>query len=211
MKIMFVINNMGIGGAQRVVSVLAREMSSQGHSVSIVMTENCTNYAYDVDKRISCIRLIDTIKLTKATLVFLRIKYGMMIRLLPKKREYYKTLKYYNIKSRLLCKLIKQDRPDVVYSFLTSSNIPSCMIASCVDVPIIIAERNYPGGDKISDAMQYLRKKFYKLADLCVFAGSCGLDDHVQVCAHVWQYHCIQGLYHQGWDLGFPLGGSEAL
>ena len=169
MKIMFVINNMDIGGAQRVVSVLAREMVSQGHSVSIVMTEKNFGFAYELDSRIVCIDASNKLKLPKFQLFWLRVKYGIKAALCPVKRGYNQCRKYYDIKAHTIKKLTKQMKPDIIYSFLLEANIPICMASDSISVPCVIAERNYPDRENISESLVMLRKQLYKRADLCVF------------------------------------------
>ena len=55
MKIAFFIDNMSMGGAQRVVSVLSSHFAKKGHAVTIVVRQDTFRIAYSLDPSVKVI------------------------------------------------------------------------------------------------------------------------------------------------------------
>ena len=68
-----------------------------------------------------------------------------------------------------LRKLYRQQKPDVVVSFITRTNICAILAGIGVDVPVIVSERNNPMVDPASRSTRKLRNLVYPLADGFVF------------------------------------------
>lgn len=138
---MFVIGVLSNGGAERVISILAKEMSNKGHEVSIV-TVFGDNNNYVTDKRI--------------TLYPIKQKYkNKMLRAMEIVR-----------KTR---QLIKQQNPDLIISFDATINIYTILACTFLPNKLIVSERNdpyqYPGNKGIRRVRDFL----YRFCDGFVF------------------------------------------
>ena len=118
MKIAFVVPGMGMGGAERVISILSKGLADKGHSVSIGMfhvTPQTSAYALDervaLDNITSC--RFSTPKQIKATL-------------------------------RNLETYLKKVSPDVVISFTNIVCAQVSIVCKKMGIPIIFSERNDP-------------------------------------------------------------------
>lgn len=142
MKIMFYTSSLGKGGAERVISVLANELI-KNHEITIVVN-TLKNIAYKTDEKIKLIEL---------------------------DRKHIKSNIIRNInRISVTEQIIKQEKPDIIISFLP---IPSYRILSLKskikDIPIIISDRNDPKQEYKSFIDKFLMKKLYKRADGFVF------------------------------------------
>lgn len=139
-NIMFVMNQMTSGGAERVVSILANGMSERGNRVSLVITFN-SEIHYEINNKIEIIKFNINKELSQVSRNIKEIK--------------------------SLIKLLKEKRPDVIISFIRNVN---CIIAAnIVGIPVIISERNNPKYDPKSKIWRVLRKIIYPYADGIVF------------------------------------------
>lgn len=139
-KIMFVMNQMTSGGAERVVSILANNMSDHNYNVSLVITFESDIHYFINDK-------VDIIKfdINKNS-----SQIGRNI-----------------IEIKKLISTFNEEKPDVIISFIRNVN---CIIAAKIArVPIIISERNNPKYDPKSKVWRLARKLIYPLADGIVF------------------------------------------
>ena len=142
MKMMINIIGLGKGGAERVVSVLANKLINKYDIDILVNTEN--NIAYKINPKVKIISLDEKrIKLT-----FIR-----------------------NLK-RIVnsSKIIKEEKPDIIISFLP---VPSYRVLflkrNIGNIPIIIADRNDPKREYKSFINKIAMKILYKKADGFVF------------------------------------------
>ena len=139
-NIMFVMNQMTSGGAERVVSILANSMSERGNRVSLVITFN-SEIHYEINNKIEIIKFNINKELSQVSRNIKEIK--------------------------SLIKLLKEKRPDVIISFIRNVN---CIVAAkIVGIPVIISERNNPKYDPKSKVWRVLRKIIYPYADGIVF------------------------------------------
>jgi glycosyltransferase involved in cell wall biosynthesis len=120
--IAIVISGLGAGGAEIVVSQVARHWIAQGHRVSIL--------AFD----------------TPEDPIFHPMPEGAEIHrlgLIPAQRRFGA---YVSISRKLirLRRVIALDRPDVVVSFLTKNNLLAMVATSGKSIPVICSERNNP-------------------------------------------------------------------
>lgn len=115
MKICFMVSAMNSGGAERVVSILANNMS-KNHDVTILMISvSKKDTFYQLDKNVALVPLLKT----------------------NKKPNYFK-------KARLIRKFISSLNPDVVISFLPHVCIYSYFAIRNLKIPLILSERNDP-------------------------------------------------------------------
>lgn len=144
MKILFFMYSLGSGGAERVMSVLASELSNSGHEVHIALTANETVY-YSLAERVQLHFLGETMKN--------RMPFAM---------RFIKRLK----KMRALTKRLA---PDVVISFTSVLNTEVCFALAGIDIPIIVSERNDPAIDPASKVKKFLRQVAYLKPSYFVF------------------------------------------
>ncbi len=140
-KIVFVIGSLGIGGAERVISILANYFSKNGFDVSIILfyQHNRIDYFLEKEVRVMSVEASGN-KLSR-------------------------------IKSRItsLRKIIISIKPDVVISFLTEINIYTIIATEKLHIPTIISERNDPRNDPKQKVLRILRWLTYKRSSGIVF------------------------------------------
>lgn len=152
-KIFFLIPRMGGGGAERVIANLANKFVADGHEVTIY-TPTDTNSFYKLDTRVnfdSAYLRISKMKGARQVLMFINgIKFNFIYR-----------------------KKIKESKPDVVISFLTTTNLIALMNKH-KDYKLIISERYDPYAYNF--VRQKIIKKAYPKADFLVCQGKIVAD-----------------------------------
>lgn len=139
-KIMFVMNQMTSGGAERVVSILANKMSQQMDKISLVITFE-SEIHYSLNSEIDVIKFNINTNSSQISRNLLEIK--------------------------KLINTFKENKPDIIISFIRNVN---CIIAArIVGIPVIISERNNPKYDPKSKFWRITRKIVYPYADGVVF------------------------------------------
>lgn len=140
MKILFVCDTLGSGGAERVITTLSNEFSQREHTIFIVMLSKLsTEPFYDLNKNINLIYLDKDSK---------------------HKTSFFK-------KSRILKKCILGIQPDIVISFLSYVCIYTWWALRKTNIPYIVSERNDPNNR--SALKQKLLSKSFQKASGCVF------------------------------------------
>lgn len=142
-KILFHINSLGKGGAERVVSVLAEYFAHDGYEV-VLTTQWKAQEEYELDptvRRISVGLNADEEKRSRISKIFLRI------------RKYRK--------------IIERENPDIVISFCAKANFRSAYALTFLPTPLLVSVRNDPHIDYAPYviATKYMEKK----AAGCVF------------------------------------------
>lgn len=145
MKVLFLIQGLRSGGAERVASVLCNAMTERGIDVTLGLTEQTDNIAYDINERIE---LLD-----------LSCHTGSAI-------------KNRLLSIRKLRSLYKERKPDLVISFITRTNLCAILAGLGMGVPVIVSERNDPAVDPRSRSTRFLRSLLYPLASGLVFQTS---------------------------------------
>lgn len=138
-KILFVISLLKYGGAQKIISFLANNLSSRGYEVVLY------TYAGDI----------------------INYKLQNEVKVISEKKTYKnpilnKFMPIYKTKN-----VIKQVNPDIVISFLTNSNFLSILGTMFSKIPVIISERSDPYYEK-GILLSFMRW-FYRFADGAVF------------------------------------------
>ena len=152
-KIVFLVSSMHGGGAERVASLLCNFWSRSGHDVILVPTYSGRgSCAYPIDKNVKLEFLSDRMGSTKKSII--------------------------NKVRRLsgIRRLIKEEKPEVVVSFLTDVNIAAVIATIGLAVRVIISERSFPPKCPISLHIRWLRKFFYTYADYVIMQTEEGLD-----------------------------------
>ena len=140
MKIVFVCDTLGSGGAERVISTLTNEFIKLGHDVDVVMlSKEADKPFYELDKKVDLTYLL---KDTKKDLGFSK-------------------------KAKLLKKVIISKNPDVVISFLSYVCIYTWWALRKTKIPYVVSERNDPHSR--GRIKQLLLNKSFKKACGCVF------------------------------------------
>ncbi len=122
-KILFAVPTLSLGGAERVISILANLWSAAGRDVSIVTFEPpTTTPVYDI---------ADAVVIHKL---------GLPPVSKPRWRAVLQTFKRIGALRQLIC----AENPDVIISFLTKMNVMTTQAADGLGVPVIISERNNP-------------------------------------------------------------------
>jgi len=141
MKIVFVIDQMRTGGAERVAANLSNEFAAIGHDVCIIMLNEFEPRShYSVTGK---------------------------VKLIPVKDKYKKNNPI--VKVFLLRKRLIEQNPDVIISFLHHICVYTCFAAFRLKALFIISERNDPVMLPKSRLLRLLRIFVYKRADGCVF------------------------------------------
>jgi glycosyltransferase involved in cell wall biosynthesis len=154
LKILVFIYSLSSGGAERVTSSLINEWISKGHCVSLVTQKDQSSDFYEVNPKIN-----------RVVLDLAKESTGLSSALIN------------NFKR--LCRLraiIKTDKPDIILSMMTSSNIISIVANYALKIPIIVSERTYPPLLPVSRPWQILRKLTYPFASRVVMLTTEGLN-----------------------------------
>lgn len=123
MKILFHLNSMGRGGAERVVSILSHAFVQKGHEV-ILTTQWYSENEYETDKRVR------------------RISVGLTDNDMNRNRICKAWLRFARLR-----KCICMEKPDLVISFCNKANFRSAFAMFGMKVPLLISVRNDPQKD----------------------------------------------------------------
>lgn len=148
-KIVFVIDSMGKGGAERVMSILANHFSNQNEIYIVTLINDKVDYQLnDSIKIIKLSELVNQKQLPILKKIFLPIRF----------------MKKYNG----LKKLIKNINPDLIISFLPDSSFLS-VLANKKKCKLLISDRNDPKIEYKKALNKLFMKKLYPKADAFVF------------------------------------------
>lgn len=138
MKITFIIYSLGVGGAERAITGLANTMCDD-HEISIITLIKSTSF-YELDPKIQQFHCFNN-KITKTNFL-LSVKNGLF-------------------RVHRLISLLKSVRPEVVVSFMHTSNIYAIWATKLLQIPCIISERANHAIDKISISHKIVRNLSY--------------------------------------------------
>lgn len=143
-RIAFVLGGMGIGGAERVISILSKHYAKKGYQTDILLLLN-NKVEYSLDEST---KIIDSSGNTNSRL----------------KRVFYwiKSIREY----------VKSNKPDVVVSFVARVNILTFFALRNSKVFHVVSERNDPKRDKRGLIVKILTKLLYKKADKVIFQSA---------------------------------------
>ncbi|MCR4937097.1 MAG: glycosyltransferase [Lachnospiraceae bacterium] len=144
-KVMFHINSLEKGGAERVVTVLAGQMAAAGIDVSIA-TEWTGKKEYSLPEGVR------------------RLDAG-----LSSKQESLKRLGKIRARKDNLKKLLLKEKPDVLFAFCRNANYRAVMAADKTGIPVIVSVRNDPKVYYASVYQKLLSEKLYSKAAGIVF------------------------------------------
>ena len=155
MKITLISSSLEVGGAERVMSIIANYWAARGWQITILsFDDGSLSPFYDLDKRIEYRSL------------------GIDNRDAYKLANCGRTLN----QIRLLKKAIIVSRPDVVISFVNTTNIMTLLACWSLKVPTIVSEHVYPALGGLSKIGQFLQKWTYRRATLITVQTHSGLS-----------------------------------
>jgi glycosyltransferase involved in cell wall biosynthesis len=141
-----IISSLGVGGAERVMSLLANEWAAVGARVTIVTFSRAGHDAYHLDPRVERVGLdlevpsdsfLDAIRNNVRKLIALR-------------------------------KILRMRSPDVAISFIDKSNVLTLLSRIGLNVRVVVSERVYPPRHAIGPLWSLLRRLTYRWADALV-------------------------------------------
>ncbi len=150
MRITLVISTFDIGGAQRVLSLMANYWASQRHEVTLISLSPQSEDWFELHplvKRVPLNLLAASSHLGQAL-----VKNAM--RVLRLRGE------------------LTNSSPDVVISFMDTTNVLTLLASRGVSVPVIISERNDPYRHSMGSVWDTLRSLLYRYADALVVQTS---------------------------------------
>lgn len=143
MKILFYINAIHHGGAERVMCNLATQFSEHGHEC-VLTTSFRDDWEYSFGKEVKRVALFES-----------RLKYGFL------KRNIFYVKK--------LRKILKEEKPDVVVAFMAEPNFRAIMASVGLNNKVVISVRNDPNREYPGRLNRILAKFLFRFADGIVF------------------------------------------
>lgn len=139
----FVLQGLGAGGSEHIVSQLCNHFAGRGWTVTLLAFEDkAARPYYQHDHAVRIIPL------------------GMK----PERRGFVAAARAMRTRQRLLRKAFEVVKPDLVVSFLTRTNILSVLAARGLGLPVIVSERNNPALQKVGAIWGALRRWTYPRA-----------------------------------------------
>tara|TARA_B100000989_G_scaffold41435_1_gene26362 strand:- start:17974 stop:19098 length:1125 start_codon:yes stop_codon:yes gene_type:complete len=138
-NIVIIISALNMGGAQRVVSILANNWSKSGYKVTLIST-----FSEQIEKHFI---IYDNVKILKV-----------------KNSSFLSDIPFINLIWKLLHlrMLIKAQNPDIVISFLARVNIAAALATLGLKLPLIICERTWPPFTSLSNNLNWLYKIIFR-------------------------------------------------
>jgi len=140
-KIMFYISSLAKAGAQRVIINLTESLLKKGHQVTIVTTAKAEN-EYELPKGAK--RIISDIEEKEIT----------SNRIKNLKKRFYK-----------LRNIWKNEKPDVIVSFIGKNNFMAILTALGLKIPVVVSVRGEPMEEYYSSGLRFLAKYLFRKAD----------------------------------------------
>ena len=181
-NVLFFVDSLGGGGAERVVSVLSREFAQTGYAVSIVMLRK-VHINYRIDEKVKLVYAQDLPvstmygKLVRAGYVLYKKARQRVYKPLMKKMGFYSRVPnidetafyFYATYALLYREFMKKHKGATAFGFLIRSNIAMLMASKGTGVKTVFCERNNPVRPDMPRNIMKLRDKIYKRCDEAVF------------------------------------------
>lgn len=147
MKIVFLISSLDSGGAERVLTLMANHWAGAGHSVSIItFADTSSTPFYPLH---SSIGILPLNLLSQSTGKWDAIRHNIN--------------RIFSIR-----RTISNIAPDVVISFMDTTNVAAILSTRGLGIPTVVAERVFPGCSEFGTAWFWLRNMTYPMADAIV-------------------------------------------
>lgn len=141
MKVLGFIGAMTADGAERVMSLLVNTLAFEGHEVVLLLQSNIIEY--ELDERVKVI-VVGNNGASNPVSSFLNIYRGTR-------------------------KVFKQERPDVIVSFMSVVSMYACLCSIGLHIPVIVSERNTPSHEVRTKVHSIVRNLSYRLAKGAIF------------------------------------------
>ena len=152
-RILFVSGSLNRGGAQRVITLLANDYAQRGWGVHIIVMMN-DEIGYALDSTITIHKFVHSGNRLKNA--------GKWV--------------------KEIRQCLKDEKPDIVVSFVGRINIITMLAATGLNIPVLVSERNDPAQDRRSKPEQWLCKRFYAKADRVVFQTKYQANYYAKFC-----------------------------
>lgn len=154
MNILFLVSSMHAGGAERVAATLSAGWAQQGHRVTLVPTYTGKGQLfYELDPQVRMEWLAD------------RLGSAARTPLAP-------LVKLWRLRG-----LVKEQRPDVIVSFLTNVNVMAILATRGLQVPLIVCERTNPAfSSSATPVLQRLRRWLYPHASMVTVQAEASVE-----------------------------------
>jgi glycosyltransferase involved in cell wall biosynthesis len=149
-RIAVVISTLALGGAQRTVTLLAREWTSLGHEVEIVTLDDGRDDWFGLDEDVA-ITPLDVMQPTYGAFDAVRRNVAAL---------------------RRLRRALRSSGPDVVISFIDRTNVLCVLATAGTSLPVIACERTNPTAAPLPAPWRILRDLAYRRAALVAFQTS---------------------------------------
>ena len=146
MHITLVISRIAIGGADRVITIMANYWAIHHHDVTLITIDSQETDAYVLAPRVK------------------RIALNLEI----SSRNLAEAVRHNAMRLKRLRSEIRASRPDVVISFTDVTNVLTLLASIGLRVPVIVSERSTPGRHAIGFAWNGLRYLLYRRAQALV-------------------------------------------
>jgi glycosyltransferase involved in cell wall biosynthesis len=146
MRITLAISSDDIGGAQRVMALMANYWAARGHHVTLVSMGPQYKDRYELHRLVKRVSL----NLSSDSAHLVQALYRNAQRVLRLRDQ------------------LRQLQPDVVISFMGSTNVLTILATRGLGIPVIISERTNPHRQAIGSVWNTLRSLLYRRADALV-------------------------------------------
>jgi glycosyltransferase involved in cell wall biosynthesis len=145
-RVALVIPSLGAGGAERVISIMANHWAARGCAITVITIDSADTDFYTLDPRVT------------------RVALGVAGDSLGVRQA----LAHNAHRVARLRAAIRAARPNVVISFITSTNVLALIAGSLEHVPVIVSERIDPTEEEASTVWRGLRRFAYPRAQAVV-------------------------------------------
>ena len=142
MRLMFAVTTMTAGGAERVAATLVNHWTANGHKVALITVASTDLDFYPLDERVTRIAL-DLGQSTKTWRNFILVNLRRI---------------------RKLRSAICDFKPEVILSFLDTTNLRMLLASIGTGIPVIVSERIDPTQNPVGRIVKFLRCLLYKRA-----------------------------------------------
>ena len=142
MRIMLAVSSMVAGGAERVAATLVNHWSASGHKVALVTVASTDLDFYALDARVTRIAL-DLNRSSNSWRDFVVDNFKRL---------------------RKLRSAIRDFKPEVILSFLDTTNVRMLLASIGTGVPVIVEEHTDPTQSSTNRTVKFLRRLLYKRA-----------------------------------------------
>jgi GalNAc-alpha-(1->4)-GalNAc-alpha-(1->3)-diNAcBac-PP-undecaprenol alpha-1,4-N-acetyl-D-galactosaminyltransferase len=146
-KVTLVIGGMGMGGAERVMSILANYWATHGWKVTLItLVDRSKPSFYPLDPQVKLVQLGVTGDSGNPAMAVIKIWQRV----------------------RVLRQAIIASTPDVAIGFMATSGVMSILACWNLGIPVIVSKRIYPSMSEATKIWKLLMKWTYPFADLVV-------------------------------------------